>query len=264
MFNWLSQLFASRLRKQLRPVAPHIASVALHNQFRWQPHQGSPARVYQQSPWVYLAINRIAEAGALVPLRVLQQQGEAELEVECHPLEQLLDNPNPTMSRFELFEQTIGMLELTGNAYWFLTGKAGIPEEIWTLRPDRITIVPDPQNFIRGYIYEVDGQRIPLEAVEVVHFKRWHPSNDYYGLSPLEAARLAIRSDRSMAEWNDNTFGQDKGVPAGIVSLKKDTTDTDYERIKRELAAELWWYPAPYSGLTGCRNRMAEYRTQSH
>jgi HK97 family phage portal protein len=147
----------------------------------------------------------------------------------------LLDNPNPVMSRFELFEQTIGFLELTGNAYWFIAGDArGRPAQIWSLRPDRVTIVPHPQHYVAGYIYEIDGQRIPLEAVEVVHFKRWHPANDYYGLSALEAARIAVDSDRAMARWNKNTFGQDNGVPAGIVNIKEFISDSDFERIKRE------------------------------
>src|SRR5690606_14409585 len=181
------------------------------------------------------AINRIAEAAALVPLHVLRLQGEQRIEVERHPLEDLLDAPNPYLSRFELFEQTVGMLELTGNAYWFLASDgSGVPAQIWPLRPDRMSIVPDATNYVKGYVYEIDGQRIPLEAVEVVHFKRWHPGNDYYGLSALESGRLAVSSDRAMAEWNRNTFGQDNGVPAGIVNIREEVTDADYERIIRD------------------------------
>ncbi len=116
-----------------------------------------------------------------------------------------------------------------------LTGcLSGMPGEIWTLRPDRISIVPDAQQLIRGYVYELDGQRIPLLPQEVVHFKRWHPANDYYGLSALEAARLAVENDRAMARWNHNTFGQDNGVPAGIVNVREFVSDADFERLKRE------------------------------
>ena len=102
------------------------------------------------------------------------------------------------------------------------------------LRPDRVSIVPDPARFVKGYVYEIDGTRIPLDPLEVVHFKRWHPANDYYGLSALEAARLAVSSDGAMAEWNRNTFGMDNGVPAGIVQIKDFVSDTDFDRIKRE------------------------------
>src|SRR5690606_31009866 len=105
---------------------------------------------------------------------------------------------------------------------------------IWTLAPDRITIVPDDSRYVKGYIYEIDGKRIPLEPEEVIHFKRWHPANDYYGLSALEAARLAVASDRAMAMWNHNTFGKGSGIPAGIVRVKEFTTDADLERIQRD------------------------------
>ncbi len=239
MFNWLSTVFPRR--NGLRP-APHIAAVATRNSFNWPnlAEAEAQARLYQQSPWVYIAVSRIAEAAALVPLRVHPRFAESAPGVPItqaahHPLEALLDAPNPYMSRFELMEQTLGMLELTGDAYWFLGGDgSGAPTEIWPLRPDRVSIVPDAVDYVKGYVYEIDGQRIPLMPVEVIHFKRWHPNNDYYGLSALEAARVAVSSDRAMAEWNRNTFGQDNGVPAGIVSIKDMVNDGDYERIKRE------------------------------
>lgn len=232
MFNRFRALF-----KGLRP-APHVRVVAAHNAYHF-PNLGEThmqTRVYQQSSWVYVAINRIAEAAALVPLHVYRLDGEQRIDVERHPVEALLDAPNPYLSRFELLEQTIGMLELTGNAYWFLAGE-GVPQEIWLLRPDRVSIVPDAQRYIKGYVYEIDGQRIPLTPQEVVHFKRWHPANDYYGLSALEAARLSIQSDRAMAEWNRSTFGKDNGVPAGIVTVREPVPDSDFERIKREWRA---------------------------
>lgn len=235
MLNWLSNLFSKNGKNKLEARTPHVEAVAVHNSFYEPYNMAQHATIYSQSPWVHMAVNRIAEAGALVPLKVLRVQGEQRIEVERHPLEQLLDNPNPAMSRFELFEATLGFLELTGNAYWFIAGdNRGQPAQIWPLRPDRMTIIPHPQNYVAGYIYEVDGYRIPLDAIEVIHFKRWNPGNDYYGLSALEAARLAVDSDRSMARWNKNTFGQNNGVPAGIVNITEYVSDTDFERIKRE------------------------------
>jgi HK97 family phage portal protein len=207
------------------------------------------AGVYMRSPWVYVAVNRIAEAAALVPLRVARQDGATsptsgdvtspapagEIAVPGHPFVRLLDRPNPLMSRFELIEHTVGNLEIHGNAYWFLAGEPrGIPRELWPLRPDRVSIVPDAQRGVRGYVYEVDGRRIPLEAAEVVHFRRWHPANDYYGLSALEAARLAVESDRAMSAWNRRYFGEGMAVPAGIVAIRERVNDADFERLKRE------------------------------
>ncbi|MBZ0284804.1 MAG: phage portal protein [Anaerolineae bacterium] len=257
MLNWLSTVF--NRPRGLRP-APHIESLARHNGYLWPnlAEAEAQSRIYQSSPWVYIAVNRIAEAAALVPLHVYRLQGETRAEVERHPLENLLDAPNPYLSRFELFEQTVGHLELTGNAYWFLGGNgAGVPIEIWPLRPDRVSIVPDPDQYVKGYIYEVDGQRIPLLPIEVVHFKRWHPANDYYGLSALEAACLAVSSDHAMAEWNRNTFGQDNGVPAGVVNIKENVSDADYERIKREWRAS---YGGPQRRTAFLRGSIIEWK----
>jgi HK97 family phage portal protein len=236
MFAWIQRLFTGS--EQLRS-APHIQLVAQHNGAVYPNLSSteSQAAVYTQSPWVYVAVSRIAESAALVPLQVYRLENDKRVGVENHPLEQLLNHPNPHMSRFDLIEQTIGMLELTGNAYWFLAGEGTTPQQIWTLRPDRMAIVPDENHYVRGYVYSVDGMQIPLEAVEVIHFKRWHPLNDYYGLSALEAATNAVHTDKAMAAWNRNTFGNDNGIPAGIVTLPETVTDADYERIKREWKA---------------------------
>lgn len=232
--NWLSERLPKR--RGLRPPA-HLPVLAAHNAFASPDfaQTAAQARVYQQSPWVYIAVNRIAEAAALVPLRVYRRQGDERIPAPGHPLERLLAAPNPHLSGFELIEQTVGHLELTGDAFWFLAGDSnGQPAEIWPLRPDRVSVVPDPEAYVRGYLYEVDGRRVPLLPAEVVHFRRWHPADDYYGLSALEAARVAVSSDRAMAEWNRSTFGRDNGVPAGIVTIKDMISDADLQRIQRE------------------------------
>lgn len=235
MFDWLTQMFRPRAGRAagLR----HALPVNPDPPYPLTPGALRDLDAYAASTWVYLAVTRIAEAGALVPLHIYRVDGESRAPVTRHPLEVLLTRPNPFTSRFELMEQTLGALELTGNAYWYLAGDGGAPTEIWPLRPDRVAIVPHPQRHIAGYVYEVGGVRVPLDAAEVVHFKRWHPTNDYYGLSAVAAARTAIESDRAMALWNKSTFGQDHGVPAGIVNIKEYVSDADFERIKREWRA---------------------------
>ena len=76
VFNWLGDFFRTR-RKRLRGSAPHVEPMAAHNSFGLHPPLDvDSGRVYSQSPWVYIAINRIAEAGAMVPLNVFRLEGE--------------------------------------------------------------------------------------------------------------------------------------------------------------------------------------------
>lgn len=238
MFDWLTRLFSPTPATKPREQALHLSSLATQTTDFADISAFSSTQAnfaYEQSAWVYMAVNRIAEAGALVPLHIYQQTSCGKQRLETHPLLTLLSQPNPYHSRFELLEQTLGNLELHGNAYWYIVGdEQGKPKQLWNLRPDRISIVPDARHYVRGYVYELEGQRLALEALEVVHFKRWHPRNDYYGLSALSAARAAVQADQAMAEWNRASFGRDYGVPAGIVNIKQPISDMDFERLKAE------------------------------
>lgn len=203
-------------------------------------------KAYAQSLWVYFCVTRIAERAALVPYHVyeIDPATEEEVEVQEHPLELLLASPNEGMSGFELMEYTFGSLELTGNAYWYLTlDQRGIPVEIWPLRPDRVEVVPSKTEWVKGYIYHVDGHRIPLEKQEVVHFKRWHPLEDYVGLSPIQAAALAIEGDLNAQRWNARFF-HENAIPSGVIAIKEHISDADYDAIVKQ-------WEGKYKGVEG-------------
>lgn len=193
------------------------------------------ADAYARSTWPYVAITRIAEACSLVPFEVYRLKGETRVQQIDHPLERLLRTPNAFTSGFELLESTFGFLELTGNAYWYLAGEpGGAPRELWPLRPDRVRIVPHSERYIGGYVYTTAGTEITLRPDEVIHFKRWSPQSDYYGLSAMEAAALPIQTDRAQQRWNYNFFSREKAVPAGIVTVKNMIDDASFERLARE------------------------------
>lgn len=190
------------------------------------------AKAYAQSAWVYVCVSHKAQAAASVPYCVLELRGEERTEVPNHPLELLLQKPNDKFSGFELMESTVGYLDLCGNAYWYLNPGKGQPLEIWVLRPDRIEIVPDPNEWIKGYVYTVNGVPCPLERDEVIHFKRWHPLKDYEGLSAIEAAALSIELDNKALIW-DTSFFKESAVPSAIVNVGP-ISDADFEDVKAQ------------------------------
>ncbi len=218
------------------PRLAHLVRViADHNTPLWPrlDRYSAQSDEYTRSSWVYVAVTRIAEAAALVPINTFQITDGKRIALPNHPIERLLRAPNPTMSGFELLESTFGYLELNGNAFWYLGGE-NVPSEIWVLHPDRVRIVPDRSNYVGSYVYSLDGVEIPLHPDEVIHFKRWHPTDDYFGLSALEAAAMASQTDRAMALWNRGFFDAGKAIPAGILTIKNMVGDSDFERIKRE------------------------------
>lgn len=163
-------------------------------------------------PWICYRETRSARArkmlsadnrrGTVVPFskRLARKRLEEVLE---HPAGDLLRRPNPFQGGAALIEQLASSYLLTGNAYLEGVRPGGGPaRELWALRPDRVKVLPDPVNFVGGYEYRVGGQVQKFPAGQVLHLKTHNPSDDFYGLSPLQAAARALATDNAAARWN--------------------------------------------------------------
>lgn len=207
---------------------PEFASIAEYAQ---------QADYYTRSSWVYIAVNKVVTAAVGAKYNVFQQVGESQDEIKNHAIEQLLRRPNSDQSYYEFVESHYGFLEIAGNSYWYLAGRpGGQPEQIYLLRPDRMRVVAgrDTSRSVSGYVYDCEGKYIPLEADEVIHFKLFNPTNDYYGLSRMRAAAIGLLTDLAMERWNYLHFGRDNAMPAGAVVIKNTVSENDFSRIKRE------------------------------
>jgi len=197
--------------------------------------------LYVQSEAVFAAVNAYANRTSSTPFMLNQEDADGALAlVRVHPALTLLRNPNPFLSRTRLLWHVASDLLLSGNAYWFMAGpNRGKPTEIWRLNPRRTRVVLDNQKYIGGYVTEVDNQIVPLDASEVIHFKRPNPYDDHdlYGLPVLAAAALAARTGRKMAEWNRNMFGANHAVPAGIVSFDDWLDDETFAKAQADWRA---------------------------
>jgi phage portal protein BeeE len=91
-----------------------------------------------------------------------------------------------------------GFLLVSGNAYLEAVALGSDLRELHILRPDRIQIVPGADGYPEAYDYSVEGLapvRLDGDVVpnvrRVQHQKLFHPLNDHYGLSPIEATPAA-------------------------------------------------------------------------
>ena len=128
-------------------------------------------------------------------------------EIEDHPLEQLLYNPNQGYGADALWAATLLSYHLDGNAYWLKERNArgfGVPtalwyEPHWSIKPH---YPEDGSAFIDYYERRINGniERIPVE--NVVHFRNGlNPANPRYGLAPLKAAMLQVFTDTEVSLW---------------------------------------------------------------
>lgn len=201
------------------------------------------ARLMQQLSWVYSAISLVSQSAAsLAQFQVLQLRAETKKPIVNHAFEQLLRAPNRYQfdSQFEFFEALFGFLKLSGNCYLYLNALSPElpPAEIYILRPDRVMVVPDRQTFVRGYVFNVDGAELAFDRDEIVHIKAWHPLNDWYGLTAIEALSMAAETDLKEAGWNKNFFDKQFAKPQGALAYSDMVNDTDWDRMKTEAKEE--------------------------
>ena len=157
---------------------------------------------------------------------------------------ELLKKPNPFMSQYELFSMTSKYLDTVGQAYWYIArdGKYGLPREIWCINPQYIYIVPDKNNYIKGYVYKCGADQIPLDCDDILMFSVSNPANPYSGVSPLKALASVVETEKFSNEYNRNFF-YNNATPNGIISYEKQLSDVQFERLKEQ-------WNSQYGGLS--------------
>jgi len=158
-------------------------------------------------------------------------------EVIDHPFFDLMRNVNGFNNQFDLKELTTIFLELTGNGYWYLPRNGlGVPSEVWVLYSQWMRVIPDPEEFIKGYLLERGMKSVRFEESEVVHFKYPSPSSEFYGMGPLMGAASAYNLEKDMTDYEKAMF-ENMGRP-DIALLSK--TGGLEKKDKRDRLTEMW------------------------
>jgi HK97 family phage portal protein len=168
---------------------------------------------------IYAAANLRARLASSIDMRLYRGRRERKREMPNHPAAALLEFVNPHWTQARLARMDELSMCIFGETMWGLHYQGGQPAEIWWLKPSRMTPVPDEDDYLRGWWYEsnVRGQRIWLDAHEVVWFRYPNLIDEFSPLSPLAAARLAADTAKSMMQANRDLH--DQGVQiAGVVS----------------------------------------------
>jgi HK97 family phage portal protein len=137
----------------------------------------------------------------------------------------------PAWTRFSLFEQSQQYLELTGESPWAVQydPRATFPVGLWPVRPDRLEAVPDPEVFLKGWIYHgPTGERVPLQPHELIMEKLPNPFDPYRGLGPVQAVLVDLQAAAYSARWNLSFFMND-ATPGGVIEVPNSLDDTEFD-----------------------------------
>ena len=202
---------------------------------------------YQKNVVAYRAINEVSRGVASAPWRLTRSGSGGRQVVREHPLLRLIKRPNPSMAQSEFFAAVTGFFLIAGNSYVEAVGAAGQPpRELWPLRPDRMAVVPGAAGLPQAYEYRVGSahKRWRADAVTgaapILHLRAFHPLNDWYGLSPIEAAATAIDQRNEADRWNMGLL-QNGARPSGAFVVRPDRdgqshlSDEQFARAKEQL-----------------------------
>ena len=194
---------------------------------------------FMRNPVAHRATRMIAEAAASVPWLVF----DGGREQERHPVLELLNRPDPEGAGSGFFEALYGHLVLSGNAWINPVNAGGRIAGLQLLRPDRMRVVAGADGWPVAYEHQAGSkrQRFPVSPEEgpgLLHLKLFHPIDDHYGFSPLEAAAFAIDVHNAAPGWNKALIDNSARPSGALVYQPKDggnLTPEQYDRLKSEL-----------------------------
>ena len=197
---------------------------------------------FTNNPIGFRAVKIIAEAAAALPV-VLQ---DPERRYDVHPIQSLLLRPNAGQSRAALLEALYGQILLTGNGYLEGVGEAGLPIELHVLRSDRMSIVPGADGWPVAYEYGVNGRKhrfhVAPNDTKICHIKSFHPQDDHYGFSPLQACGAAVDVHNAASKWSKALL-DNAARPSGAIVYRgaegqSSLSPDQYDRLLSEMESQ--------------------------
>ncbi|MFG6498442.1 phage portal protein [Sulfitobacter sp. 1A13191] len=192
------------------------------------------------NPVGFRSVKLIAEAAAALPL-VVQDSARRYDE---HPLIALMRRPNAGQGRAEMLEALYGQMLLSGDGYVeSVGGESGLPVELHVLRSDRMSVVPGADGWPVAYEYAVGGRKHRFDAsgaaTPVCHIRNFHPQDDHYGFSPMQAAAMAMDVHNAASRWSKALL-DNAARPSGAIVYRGaegqgKLSEDQYDRLVSEM-----------------------------
>ncbi len=205
---------------------------------------------YVKNVIAYRSINMIAEAASSVKMKLHFVDEDSRYEIKQHPLLKILERPNPCIGGSDFIESIVSYRLISGNVYiQAITNTSNEVKELHILRPDRVQVIAGDNCIPMGYRYSVKGNNsneyldFPVDSItgksEILHIKNFNPLNDWYGLSPIEAAAYSIDQHNYSASWNQALL-QNGARPSGALVVKGDNSlsEDQFNRLKNQVSEE--------------------------
>lgn len=187
-------------------------------------------------PAVWRAVNLIAGAAASLPLHAYRVDGSARVRVASGQAADLLAQPHPDMTPFELWETAFTHQLLWGNAYLRkLRDPLGRVRQLWPVHPGRVRAGRESEAGRKLYVLDGDVDS-PLTDEQILHL----PGFGYdgvCGVSPVRAARQGLGLAMAAEEYGAKLFGNGS-LATGILQTDQRLTSEQADAISARWRAK--------------------------
>jgi HK97 family phage portal protein len=206
------------------------------------------SNAYQQVVWVYRAINVLAEQVANIPFRFSLGQADGDHLITAGPLMDFYARPHPQINRFQYWELRILWLMLRGECFRipiYQDGQASAfknrkskLENVLILDPSHFQHIVENHKLI-GWRYTGFGSNAPMESLVFLPEEVWfeklpNPFDFWRGMSPLEVAGLAARTDFAAGAFMKGLIENNADVGV-IVRTKEQCGPEQYAEVRAAL-----------------------------
>lgn len=242
-----AKAFLSGLRKKENPIYRTLLMMLGSNPMWTTKDIAKLAEAgYQNCSTAYACVNLIVEAAAGVPWMLFRKpvssNGKKE-KIEEHDLLTRLHRPNPQDGGAAFIKNALAYYLVAGNSYLIKVGpERGPPRELYTMRPDRVVVLPGTKfEPIGGYRYRAGGNHKDFGVNEVLHLKAFAPLDDWYGLSPLSVASKEIDISSMGREWNMRLLQHD-ARPPGALTTEGSLEEEQRTSLKKQMREDVQGY----------------------
>ena len=190
----------------------------------------------QKVTWVSRCIDAISGNQARLPV-ILRKDNSPSGEIlkRKHEILDILNtkaNPgeNSFIFRYRLSSQLL--LSSRGVFIEKIRGRSGKIVALNLLPPQHTAPIPHPKTFVSGYEVQMPtGEKVIVDASDVIWIRRPHPLDPYLSLTPMESAGIAIEIENLSKLYNRNFLLND-GRPGGLLVLRSEIDDDDKDELR--------------------------------
>jgi len=177
---------------------------------------------------VVACLNVLATSFAEPQLKVYKKESDGPNEVVAHPVEQLLQRPNPFTSGSLLSHYIVTAVNASGDAYLLkVRNSSGRVIQLIPMMPDRVTPRGNEDTLITHYEYygtsKTMGEFVVIKKEDLVHIRQGiDPNNHRRGFAPLKSVLRELIGDEAAGQYATALL-HNMAVPGVILSPKDDT-----------------------------------------